>query len=325
MPATLFITTNYNNRGFMKILVTGGAGFIGSHIVDAYLNAGHQVVIVDNLATGQEKNINPLAKFYKIDIRAKELKEILAQEQPEIVSHQAAQVDIRRSVLDPCYDADVNIIGSLNLFEASVNAQVKHIIFASTGGAVYGEQNYFPADENHPLNPMSPYGIAKLAIEKYLAYYKEVYGITYTALRYGNVYGPRQNPKGEAGVIAIFCEQMLGGKTPIINGDGRQTRDYVYVSDVVEANKLALINYKDASCNQAFNVGTSLETDVVAIFETLQTVLKSSFPQTHGLAKPGEQRRSVLNIDKAKEKLAWQPKIDLSTGFKQTLDFYLKQ
>ncbi|KAF0243115.1 MAG: UDP-glucose 4-epimerase, partial [bacterium] len=296
-----------------------------SHIVDAYLGAGHQVVIVDNLTTGQEKNINPLAQFYKLDIRAKELKEILVNERPEVVSHQAAQVDIRRSVLDPCYDADVNIVGSLNLFEASVAANVKHIIFASTGGAVYGEQNSFPAHECHALNPISPYGIAKLAIEKYLAYYKEVYSLTYTALRYGNVYGPRQNPKGEAGVVAIFCEQMLTGKTPVINGDGRQTRDYIYVSDVVEANLLALQHYDDASSNQAFNVGTGIETDVVAIFETLQMVLKSSFPQTHGQAKVGEQRRSVLDISKAKERLAWQPKVDLSTGFKQMLDFYLKQ
>jgi UDP-glucose 4-epimerase len=306
----------------MKILVTGGAGFIGSHIVDAYLSAGHEVVIIDNLTTGQEKNLNPSAKIYKLDIREKEIKTIIAQESPDIVSHQAAQVDIRRSVLNPCYDADVNIIGSLNLLEASVEAKVKHIIFASTGGAIYGEQSYFPANEDHPLNPMSPYGIAKLSIEKYLAYYKEVYNITYTILRYGNVYGPRQNPKGEAGVVAIFCEQMLSGKTPVINGDGKQTRDYVYVSDVVAANLLALTNYQDASSNQAFNVGTGVETDVVTIFETLQSLLKSSFPQTHAKAKSGEQRRSVLDISKAKERLNWQPKVDLLNGFKQTLDFY---
>lgn len=306
----------------MKVLVTGGAGFIGSHIVDAYLSAGHEVVIIDNLTTGQEKNLNPSAKFYKLDIREKELRTIIAQESPDIVSHQAAQVDIRRSVLDPCYDADVNIIGSLNLLEASVEAKVKHIVFASTGGAVYGEQSYFPANETHPLNPMSPYGIAKLSIEKYLAYYKEVYNTTYTILRYGNVYGPRQNPKGEAGVVAIFCEQMLSGKTPVINGDGKQTRDYVYVSDVVGANLLALTNYQNASSNQVFNVGTGVETDVVTIFETLQRLLNSSFPQTHAKAKAGEQHRSVLDISKAKEQLNWKPNVDLLNGFKQTLDFY---
>ncbi|MBI4854173.1 MAG: NAD-dependent epimerase/dehydratase family protein [Acidobacteria bacterium] len=309
----------------MKILVTGGAGFIGSHIADAYLSEGHQVVIIDNLITGQEKNINPLAKFYKLDIRERELRKILVDESPDVVSHQAAQVDIRRSVQDPCYDADVNITGGLNLFEGSIEAKVKHIIFASTGGAIYGEQNSFPASELHSLNPLSPYGISKLSIEKYLAYYKEVYNLTYTILRYGNVYGPRQNPKGEAGVIAIFCEQMLRGKTPIINGDGKQTRDYIYVKDVVESNLLALKNYQESASNQIFNVGTSIETDVITIFKSLQKLLKSSFPQTHGVAKAGEQRRSVLDISKTKEKLSWQPKVDLLAGLKETLDFYLNQ
>jgi UDP-glucose 4-epimerase len=305
----------------MKVLVTGGAGFIASHIVDAYLTAGHKVVIVDNLTTGQETNINPKAQFYKLDIRDQELLEIIRKEEIEIVSHQAAQVDIRRSVLDPVYDASVNILGSINLLEACIKTGVKHFIFASTGGAIYGEQSYFPADETHPLNPMSPYGITKLTLEKYLYYYSNTYNLTYTALRYGNVYGPRQNPKGEAGVVAIFCEQMLAGKTPIINGDGKQTRDYIYVGDVVKANLLALENYQTVF-NQAFNVGTGIETDVIAIFKTLQNELKTNYEQTHAVAKAGEQRRSVLNINKAKEKLGWQPTVDLKTGFHKTVKFY---
>lgn len=305
----------------MKVLVTGGAGFIASHIVDAYLIAGHKVVIVDNLTTGQEININPKAQFYKLDIRDQELLDIIRKEEIEIVSHQAAQVDIRRSVLDPGYDASVNILGSINLLEACVKTGVKHFIFASTGGAIYGEQSYFPANEEHPLNPMSPYGITKLTLEKYLYYYSNTYNLTYTALRYGNVYGPRQNPKGEAGVVAIFCEQMLAGKTPIINGDGKQTRDYIYIGDVVKANLLALENYQTVF-NQAFNVGTGIETDVVAIFKTLQDELKTNYEQIHAAAKAGEQRRSVLNINKAKEKLGWQPTVDLKTGFHKTVKFY---
>ncbi len=305
----------------MRVLVTGGAGFIASHIVDAYLTAGHKVVIVDNLTTGQEININPKAQFYKLDIRDQELLEIIRKEEIEVVSHQAAQVDIRRSVLDPVYDASVNVLGSINLLESCVKTGVKHFIFASTGGAIYGEQSYFPADETHPLNPMSPYGITKLTLEKYLSYYSNTYNLTYTALRYGNVYGPRQNPKGEAGVVAIFCEQMLAGKTPTINGDGKQTRDYIYVGDVVRANLLALENYQTVF-NQAFNVGTAVETDVVAIFKTLQDELKTNYEQSHAAAKAGEQRRSVLNIDKAKEKLGWQPTVDLKAGFHQTVKFY---
>lgn len=308
----------------MKILVTGGAGFIGSHIVDTYLSAGHEVIIVDNLSTGQEKNINPGAKFYKMDIQDKELKNLVIELSPDVINHQAAQVDIRRSVLDPCYDAGVNILGSINLLEASVAAKVKHFIFASTGGAVYGEQNYFPADEMHPLNPASPYGISKLTVEKYLAYYSNVYGLKFTILRYGNVYGPRQNYKGEAGVIAIFCERMFAGQTPIINGDGLQTRDYVYVNDVVRANMLVLQTPQEIVANEVFNIGTGIETTVVTIFEILQKEINSNFPETHTEAKAGEQRRSVLNISKAKEKLSWQPLTDLSAGFKLTLDYYRK-
>jgi UDP-glucose 4-epimerase len=308
----------------MKILVTGGAGFIGSHIVDAYLAAGHEVVIVDNLSTGQEKNINPAAKFYKIDLQDKNLRNLITEFCPDVVNHQAAQVDIRRSVLDPCYDAGVNILGSINLLEACVAAKVKHFIFASTGGAVYGEQNYFPADELHPLNPASPYGISKLTVEKYLSYYSNVYGLHYTALRYGNVYGPRQNSKGEAGVIAIFCERMFAGQTPIINGDGLQTRDYVYVNDVVRANLLVLQAPKEFVANEVFNIGTGIETTVVTIFETLQKEINSNFPETHADAKAGEQRRSVLNISKVKERLSWQPLTDLSSGLHLTINYYRK-
>jgi UDP-glucose 4-epimerase len=305
----------------MKILVTGGAGFIGSHIVDAYLAAGHDVFIVDNLSTGQRINLNPSVRFYEMDIRDQNLAELLSSEQPDVINHQAAQIDVRRSVQDPRFDAEVNILGSLNLFEAALAAGVRHCIFASTGGAIYGEQDYFPADEMHSVRPLSPYGIAKLAVEKYLDYYRAVHGFNYTILRYANVYGPRQNSKGEAGVVAIFCERMIHNEMPIINGDGMQTRDYVYVGDVVSANLLALEAQTEAA-NDIFNIGTGKETDVKTVFHTLQRYLGTDFPEQHGPAKVGEQRRSVLDWRRAERQLGWRPTVDLDTGLKLTIDFY---
>ncbi|MEW6738130.1 MAG: NAD-dependent epimerase/dehydratase family protein, partial [Acidobacteriota bacterium] len=266
-------------------------------------------------------NLNPDAHFYELDLRDEKLAEVIIREQPEVINHQAAQIDVRRSVDDPRFDAEVNILGSLNLLEAARTVGVKQVIFASTGGAIYGEQSYFPADEKHPLNPVSPYGIAKLAVEKYLHYYSIVHGIPYTVLRYANVYGPRQNAKGEAGVVAIFCERMLSGQLPVIHGDGQQTRDYVYVVDVMRANSLAL-EQREQVANEIFNIGTAIETDVNTIFHQLQQCLGSNFPENHGPAKAGEQRRSVLGVQHAQAKLGWQPTTDLATGLRFTADYY---
>src|SRR4030067_654229 len=249
----------------MNILITGGAGFIGSNAADRFIREGHQVIVVDNLTTGKLKNLNPKAKFYKIDIKNREgLEGIFKENKIDIINHHAAQMDVRKSVDDPIYDADVNILGSLNLLQLAVKHKIKKFIFASTGGAVYGEQDYFPADEKHPQNPLSPYGISKLSLEKYLYFYKITYNLDYTILRYANVYGPRQDPHGEAGVVAIFIQKMLNKEQPIINGNGEQTRDFVYVGDVVEANILAMENNPelDSGTDNIFNIGTSIETSV---------------------------------------------------------------
>ncbi len=250
----------------MKILITGGAGFIGSHITDAAIDAGMEVVIIDNLFTGKKENLNPCAKFYLADIRHKDIADIFADEKPDVVCHHAAQVSVRNSVEDPCLDAEINVVGSINVIDNCKKFGVKKIVFASSGGAIYGEQEKFPAPEDHPARPDSPYGAAKLSVEHYLYIYKKVFGLKYIALRYSNVYGPRQDPHGEAGVVAIFTGKMLSGQTPFINGDGGQTRDYVYVKDVVQANMLAF----QSDAEGPFNVGTGIETDVNRLYAAYQ-------------------------------------------------------
>jgi UDP-glucose 4-epimerase len=302
----------------LTILLPGGAGFIGSHVADAYIEAGHAVIIVDDLSTGSLKNVNPKARFCKLDIRGKELQKIFEQQKIDVVNHHAAQMDVRRSVDDPAYDASVNILGGLNLLENCKRFGVKKFIFASTGGAIYGEQDYFPADENHPVRPLSPYGITKLATEKYLYYYKEVFSIQYVSLRYANVYGPRQNPQGEAGVVAIFTSRMLAGQQPVINGDGKQTRDYTYVKDVVNAN-LAALTYNESDI---FNIGTGIETDVNKLFTTLRTLTRSNSTEHHGPHKPGEQKRSVIDATKAKKILGWKPHYSLQEGLQETVEYF---
>ncbi len=300
----------------MKILVTGGAGFIGSHIADAYINAGNEVHIVDNLSTGIESNINPKANFFNLDINSPVIRELFKTEKYDLVSHQAAQMNVRVSVGDQIYDATTNILGSLNIFEAAKDSGVKKIVFASSGGTIYGEQDYFPADEEHPTRPCSPYGIAKLSVEKYLFYYKEVYGLDYVAYRYGNVYGRRQNPHGEAGVVAIFIDKMLAGEQPVINGDGLITRDYIYIDDVVRANVLAL----NSEVSGIYNVTTAVETNVNTIFNSLKVLLKSDAVEFHGPAKAGEQRRSVCSFSKIKTKHGFEPQINFADGIKFTVE-----
>ena len=302
----------------MKILVTGGAGFIASHITDALINKGHQVFVLDNLLTGFEGNINPKAKFIKADICDKEISKLFEKEKFDVVNHHAAQMDVRRSVADPSFDANTNILGTINLLQNCVKTGVKKFMFASTGGAVYGEQSYFPADENHPTSPLSPYGISKLTVEKYLFFYNAQYKLRYSILRYANIYGPRQNSAGEAGVIAIFSNKLLKNEQPIINGTGMQTRDYVFVGDVVKANILAL----DDQSNDIYNVGTAKETNVNEIYNLLNNIVGHGQKEKHGPAALGEQMRSVITSEKLFNKFGWKPSTTLEEGLQKTVEFF---
>ncbi|MBN8704536.1 MAG: GDP-mannose 4,6-dehydratase [Bacteroidetes bacterium] len=305
----------------MKILATGGAGFIASHVVDALVEKGHEVAVVDNLYCGYLQNINPKATFHQLDIGDPKIQDLVADFKPEVVIHHAAQMDVRKSVSDPMFDATTNVIGSLNLLEACRKNGVRKFMFSSTGGAIYGEQDYFPADEEHPLRPLSPYGITKLCLEKYLFYYKEVFGLEHVILRYGNIYGPRQNPHGEAGVIAIFIKKIVAGEQPIINGAGTQTRDYTFVGDVVQANLLAL-DYKKSGI---FNVGTGIETDVNRLFAVINNALGNPAKEVHAESKAGEQQRSVLSTKKIQSELGWKQKMSLEEGLQITVDWFKSQ
>lgn len=304
----------------MKIALTGGAGFIASHVADAYLHLGHEVHIFDNLSMGKRENLNPAARFFEIDISSPEISRIFESEKYDLLNHHAAQLDVRVSVRDPLFDANTNILGSLNLYEAARNSGIRKIIFASSGGTVYGEQIYFPADEEHPTNPCSPYGIAKLTNEKYLAYYRDVWGIPFTVLRYANIYGPRQNPHGEAGVVAIFTDKMLAGEQAFINGDGKITRDYIFISDVVRANIIAL----GESVQGIYNIGTGIEHDVNYIFRHLKELTGSDIQEIHAEAKAGEQLRSVIANRKFFEEHGWKPEISFLDGLKLTVESFRK-
>ncbi len=303
----------------MKVLVTGGAGFIGSNIVDELINKGNEVIVADDLSSGKEANINEKARFYKLDIQDAGLESVFEKEMPEYVSHQAAQIDVRRSVSDPIYDAKVNILGAINILQNCVKYKVKKVVFASSGGAIYGEQEIFPAPETHPLKPISPYGITKLVTELYLHYYKTVFNLDYVSLRYANVYGPRQDPFGEAGVVAIFVQKMLSGEQPVINGDGEQTRDFVYVSDIARANVTAL---QQDIADSIINLGTGVETSINEIFEHLRNFINPSVKKQYGLPKQGEQRRSVIDASKAKKMLKWVPEISIVEGLKRTYEYF---
>lgn len=299
----------------MKIMVTGGAGFIGSHVAEIYLGAGHEVWIVDDLSTGKPTNVPSDAHFVQADITEATVRRLLVDEHIDVVNHHAAQMDVRRSVADPLFDARVNILGLLNILEGARQAQCRRIIFASSGGTVYGEQDTFPATEDHTTRPISPYGVSKLAGERYLYFYHREHGIPSLSLRYANVYGPRQDPHGEAGVVAIFTQRLLAGETITINGDGQQTRDYVFVDDVAQANLVALT----ADCTGALNIGTSLETTVNTLAEHLQQITGSGDRARYGAAKPGEQRRSVLSWSRAADRLNWKPLVSLTDGLEKTV------
>lgn len=303
----------------MKILVTGGAGFIASHVADAYIDAGHEVTIIDDLSSGRMENVNPQAKFVRMNIQDDGVAGLFATGNFDLVNHHAAQMDVRKSVADPKFDARINVLGTLNLLENCIRHHVGKFIFSSTGGAVYGEQNTFPADEEHPTWPICPYGITKLCCEKYLFYYKEIHGLEHVIFRYANVYGPRQNPHGEAGVVAIFTEKLLRGEQPVINGDGKQTRDYVFVGDLVRANLKAL----DYPESDVFNLGTGIETDVNEIFSHINALTGANKEERHGPAKAGEQMRSCLDIRKAAAKLGWQPEVSLKQGLQQTVEYFV--
>lgn len=287
-------------------------------MAEALLARGFEVLIVDDCSTGRKENLPKGARFFQLDIRSREAAELLAEEKVQLLVHHAAQMDVRHSVADPLFDADVNILGTLNLLEAGRQAHLQQVIFASTGGAIYGEQECFPATEEHPARPLSPYGVAKLAVERYLYFYHAQYGLHATCLRYANVYGPRQNPHGEAGVVAIFLHRLLAGKPCIINGDGMQTRDYVYVQDVVAAN-LAVVGRPGF---HVYNVGTGRETSVLALYQMLARALGHAKPPIHGPEKPGEQRRSCISSALLAKEVGVAPKYSLEEGIQLTVQAF---
>jgi UDP-glucose 4-epimerase len=302
----------------MRVLVTGGAGFIGSHVAGLLLAEGHEVAVVDDLSRGRRESVPGGAAFYELDVRSG-CREVFEEFGPEVVCHQAAQVDVRRSVAEPVLDLEINAAGTVRLLENCVRYGVGRFVFASTGGAIYGEQREFPASEDHPEYPISPYGVSKLAAERYLHFFEAQYGLSYVALRYANVYGQRQDPRGEAGVVAIFARRLAAGETCTVNGTGEQTRDYVYVGDVDRANVLAL---EDCVPSGSYNVGTGVETSVNELYETMARLSGRALPAEHGPAKPGEQLRSALDPAKAGRVLGWRPEVGLREGLEKTLGYF---
>ena len=302
----------------MRVLVTGGAGFIGSHLCDRLLALGHSVTIVDNLATGKLENLPPAADLRRIDIRAEGLAAVFAEVRPEVVFHLAAHIDVTRSVREPAYDASINILGSLNLLECCRLHGTRKVVYSGTGGALFGEPKYIPVDEEHPVDPISPYGVSKHTVEHYLFAYRENHGLEYTILRYPNVYGPRQDPHGEAGVVAIFSLLMLGGGRPVIFGDGTKTRDYCYVSDVVDANIIAL----NSPVNGVYNLGRGIEVTDLEIFEAVRRAVGSSISPAFAPVRPGEVEHIALDASKAERELGWKWKVDLTEGVAEAVAHY---
>ena len=304
----------------MKILVTGGAGFIGSNIVDGFIENGHDVVVVDNLSHGKRENLNSKVKFYNLDIRDKELNKIFESERPEVVCHHAAQISVPKSVDNPIEDADINIIGSLNLLECCRLYGVKKVIYPASA-AIFGEPIYLPIDENHPLDMMSGYGVTKHTLEHYLKVYKELYNINYTVMRYANVYGPRQDSTGEGGVVAIFCEKILENEVPTIFGNGEQTRDFVFVKDVVEANIKALTELD----NEIYNVATNTKISIDDLFNMVCNILNKDMKPVYGEERAGDIRHSYMTYKKINEACGWKPQYSLENGIKETINYYIEK
>lgn len=302
----------------MRILVTGGAGFIASHVSDRLLALGQRVAIVDNLSTGKRENLPAEAEFYEIDMRDKTLEKVFEEEKPQVVIHHAAHANVTESVKNPGYDASVNVGGSINLLECCVKNAVEKFVYASTGGALYGEACYIPADEAHPIDPVSPYGVSKHAVEQYLYAYRQNHGLEYVVLRYPNVYGPRQDPHGEAGVVAIFTLQLLTGETPTIFGDGSKTRDYCYVSDIVDANVLALSN----EVTGTYNLGRGIEVSDLEVFESVREAVGSEVEPDFAPVRPGEVEHIALDSSKAERELGWKWRVDLIEGIAEAVRFY---
>ncbi|MFN2292049.1 MAG: NAD-dependent epimerase/dehydratase family protein [Anaerolineae bacterium] len=305
----------------MKILVTGGAGFIGSHIVDAYVAAGHEVLVADNLSTGKAENVHRDARLLEVDITDPDLVDLVDAERPDIVNHHAANPSVSRSVREPVFDVTQNIVGTLNLLEAARRSGVAKFIYISSGGAMYGNPQYLPMDEEHPSSPVSPYALSKHTGERYVALYGREHGLSWTSLRYANVYGPRQDPLGEAGVVAIFCQNLLDGVAPEIHWDGEQTRDFVYVGDCARANLMAL----QEGDGQAFNAGTGVGTSINRLFEALLDVAGQDVEPRRGPRRPGDARHSYLDSTKIEEHLGWQASVGLTQGLAETWDYFRKR
>ena len=302
----------------MKVVVTGGAGFIASHIADACVAEGHEVLVLDDFSTGRRENLNSATRVEEVDIADPRAAAAILSFSPEVLVHHAAQIDVRRSVVDPLADIRINVAGTVSLLEAARQSGVGKVVFASSGGAAYGDEEPIPAAEDHPTRPLSPYGIDKVTGELYLAYYAAAHGLRHAILRYANVYGPRQDPHGEAGVVAIFCEKLLAGDGVIINGDGEQTRDYVFVGDVVRANMMALREGHEGT----YNVGTGRETSVNDIYRMLAAIVPPRRPAIHGPAKSGEQMRSSLDCGRILREWGWSPAVPLERGLAETASYF---
>lgn len=306
----------------MRIIVTGGAGFIGSNIVNRFIDLGHEVAIVDNLCTGRRGNIDSRAEFHEVDICDREaLQRVFDSFRPQIVDHHAAQIDVRKAVADPVYDASVNVLGGINVIQAAMASGIEKFIYASTGGAVYGNPETIPCTEEHRIRPISPYGLTKHTLEHYLELYGIIEGLRYTVLRYANVFGPRQDPKGEAGVNAIFTGMMLEGKTPTIFGKGDKTRDYVYVGDIVAANVLALSKGE----GEIINIGTGVQTSDQEVFDAIAAAVGFEGEAIHTEERKGEVRHIALDASKARRVLGWEPQVSFREGAKLTVEYNRKE
>jgi UDP-glucose 4-epimerase len=305
----------------MKIIITGGAGFIGSHVVDACVAAGHQVIVVDNLSTGKREQINPAARLVQMDVNDPALVGLFQAERPDVVNHHAANPSVSLSVRQPVFDAMQNVLGTISVLEAVRQVGVNKLVYISSGGAMYGNPEYLPVDESHPSNPVSPYALSKHTGERYVRLYGAEFGLRWTCLRYANVYGPRQDPLGEAGVISIFCQNLLEGVAPEIHWDGEQTRDFVYVGDCARANLLAL----EGGDGQAYNVGTGVGTSINALFYTLLDVASRDLAPRHGPRRPGDARHSYLDCNKIERDLGWQAAVDLRQGMARTWQHFIRE